>query len=185
METTPIFDKLKSDMNKTIEHTLNEFNNLHTGKASPAMLDAVKVNAYGSTMSLQECAAVTTPDAKTIVVQPWDKSIAGEIEKAIQNASLGLNPIADGGILRVPVPELTGDRRQELVKTAGSIAEDGKIRIRQIRRDTLDQLKNAQKEGLSEDDYKRHEKEVQKEHDDFIQKINDYLGKKEADLKQI
>ena len=185
METTPIFDKLKSDMNKTIEHTLNEFNNLHTGKASPAMLDAVKVNAYGSTMSLKECAAVTTPDAKTIVVQPWDKSIAGDIEKAIQNASLGLNPIADGGILRVPVPELTGDRRQELAKTAGSIAEDGKIRIRQIRRDTLDQLKNAQKEGLSKDDYKRHEKEVQKKHDDFIQKINDYLGKKEADLKQI
>ena len=185
METTPIFEKLKSDMNKTIEHTLNEFNNLHTGKASPAMLDAVKVNAYGSTMSLKECAAVTTPDAKTIVVQPWDKSISGEIEKAIQNANLGLNPIADGGILRVPVPELTGDRRQELVKTAGSIAEDGKIRIRQIRRDTLDQLKNAQKEGLSEDDYKRYEKEVQKEHDDFIQKINDYLGKKEADLKQI
>ena len=179
METTPIFEKLKSDMNKTIEHTLNEFNNLHTGKASPAMLDAVKVNAYGSTMSLKECAAVTTPDAKTIVVQPWDKSISGDIEKAIQNANLGLNPIADGGILRVPVPELTGDRRQELVKTAGSIAEDGKIR------DTLDQLKNAQKEGLSEDDYKRHEKEVQKEHDDFIQKINDYLGKKEADLKQI
>ena len=185
METTPIFEKLKSDMNKTIEHTLNEFNNLHTGKASPAMLDAVKVNAYGSTMSLKECAAVTTPDAKTIVVQPWDKSISGDIEKAIQNANLGLNPIADGGILRVPVPELTGDRRQELVKTAGSIAEDGKIRIRQIRRDTLDQLKNAQKEGLSEDDYKRNEKEVQKEHDDFIQKINDYLGKKEADLKQI
>ena len=152
METTPIFEKLKSDMNKTIEHTLNEFNNLHTGKASPAMLDAVKVNAYGSTMSLKECAAVTTPDAKTIVVQPWDKSISGDIEKAIQNANLGLNPIADGGILRVPVPELTGDRRQELVKTAGSIAEDGKIRIRQIRRDTLDQLKNAQKEGLSEDD---------------------------------
>jgi ribosome recycling factor len=185
METSPIFDKLKADMNKTIEHTLNEFNNLHTGKASPAMLDAVKVNAYGSTMSLKECAAITTPDAKTIVVQPWDKSILSDIEKAIQNANLGLNPIADGGILRLPVPELTGDRRQELVKTAGSIAEDGKIRIRQIRRDTLDQLKNAQKEGLSEDDYKRFEKEVQKEHDDFIQKINDYLGKKEADLKQI
>ena len=87
--------------------------------------------------------------------------------------------------MRVPVPELTGDRRQELVKTAGSMAEDGKIRIRQIRRDTLDQLKNAQKEGLSEDDFKRHEKDVQKEHDDFIQKINDYLGNKEADLKQI
>lgn len=185
METSPIFDKLKADMSKTIEHTLNELNNLHTGKASPAMLDAVKVNAYGSSMSLKECAAITTPDAKSIVVQPWDKSIISDIEKAIRNANLGLNPIADGGILRVPVPELTGDRRQELVKTAGSIAEDGKIRIRQIRRDTLGQLKNAQKEGLSEDDYKRFEKEVQKEHDDFIQKINDYLSKKEADLKQI
>ena len=87
--------------------------------------------------------------------------------------------------MRVPVPELTGERRQELVKTAGSIAEEGKIRIRQIRRDSLDQLKDAQKAGLSEDDYKRSEKEVQKEHDDYIQKINDYLSKKESDLKQV
>ena len=185
METTSIFKTLKAHMNKAIEHTVGEFNNLHTGKASPAMLDGIKVNAYGSTMSLKECAAVTTPDAKTIVVQPWDKSILQEIEKAIQNANLGLNPIADGGILRVPVPELTGERRQELVKTAGSIAEEGKIRIRQIRRDSLDQLKDAQKAGLSEDDYKRSEKEVQKEHDDYIQKINDYLSKKESDLKQV
>ena len=107
---------------------------------------------YGSTILLKECAAVTTPDAK-LSGSALDKSISGDIEKAIQNANLGLNPIADGGILRVPVPELTGDHRQELVKTAGSIAENGKIRIRQIRRDTLDQLKNAQKEGLSEDDY--------------------------------
>ncbi|RCL31323.1 MAG: ribosome recycling factor, partial [Puniceicoccaceae bacterium] len=134
---------------------------------------------------LKECAAVTTPDAKTIVVQPWDKSILQEVEKAIRNANLGLNPIADGGILRVPVPELTGERRQELVKTAGSIAEEGKIRVRQIRRDSLDLLKDAQKEGLSEDDFKRSEKEVQKEHDDYIQKINDYLSKKESDLKQV
>lgn len=185
METTSIFEALKAHMNKAIEHTVSEFNNLHTGKASPAMLDGIKVNAYGSAMSLKECAAVTTPDAKTIVVQPWDKSILQEVEKAIQNANLGLNPLADGGILRVPVPELTGERRQELVKTAGSIAEEGKIRIRQIRRDSLDQLKEAQKEGLSEDDYKRAEKEVQKEHDDYIQKINDYLSKKESDLKQV
>jgi len=106
-------------------------------------------------------------------------------EKAIQNANLGLNPIADNGLLRIPVPELTGERRQELVKTAGTIAEDGKIRIRQIRRDAIAQLKDAQKEGLSEDDLKRAEKEVQKEHDDFIQKIADALTKKEAELKQV
>ena len=185
MEENEILESMLADMQKSLDHTQSDFASLHTGKATPAMLDGIRVQAYGSSVSLKEVAAVSTPDAKTIVVQPWDKSISGDIEKAIQNANLGLNPIADGGILRVPVPELTGDRRQELVKTAGSIAEDGKIRIRQIRRDTLDQLKNAQKEGLSEDDYKRHEKEVQKEHDDFIQKINDYLGKKEADLKQI
>ena len=125
------------------------------------------------------------PDPKTIVVQPWDKSIINDVEKSIQNANLGLNPIVDGGILRVPVPELTGERRQELVKTAGTIAEDGRIRIRQIRRDSLDQLKIAQKEGMPEDDFKRSEKEVQREHDDFIKKINDYLNQKESNLTQI
>ena len=185
METNIIFEELKSNMNKAIEYTLNDFNKLHTGKASPAMLDAIKVNAYGSSMTLKECAAVTTPDAKTIVVQPWDKSIIKDVEKAIQNANLGLNPLSDGGILRVPIPELTGERRKELVKTAGSIAEDGKVRIRQIRRDSLDKLKDLKNNGLSEDDFIRSEKEVQKEHDDFVQKINDYLGKKESELTKV
>ena len=185
MQTNIIFEELKSSMNKAIEHTLNDFNKLHTGKASPAMLDGIKVNAYGSSMTLKECAAVTTPDVKTIVVQPWDKSIIKDVEKAIQNANLGLNPIADGGILRVPIPDLTGERRKELVKTAGSIAEDGKVRIRQIRRDSLDQLKGLKNDGLSEDDFKRAEKDVQKEHDEFVQKINDYLNKKESDLTKV
>ena len=185
MDTNASFNKVKTDMGKGIDHALNEFNNLHTGKASPSMLEGIKVSAYGSLMGLKECAAVTTPDAKTLMVQPWDKSIISDIEKAIKNANIGLNPIADGGILRVPVSELTGERRQELVKTAGSIAEDSKIRIRQIRRDALAQLKDAQKEGLSEDDFKRAEKEVQKEHDEFIQKINGSLAKKEAELKQV
>ena len=185
MQTNIIFEELKSSMNKAIEHTLNDFNKLHTGKASPAMLDGIKVNAYGSSMTLKECAAVTTPDVKTIVVQPWDKSIMKDVEKAIQNANLGLNPLADGGILRVPIPDLTGERRKELVKTAGSIAEDGKVRIRQIRRDSLDQLKDLKNDGLSEDDFKRAEKDVQKEHDEFVQKINDYLNKKESDLTKV
>ena len=185
METNDIFKELKDSMNKALEHTLGELGNLHTGKASPSMLDGIKVSAYGSSMGLKECAAITTPDAKTISVQPWDKSILKDIEKAIQNANLGLNPIADGGLLRIPVPELTGERRQELVKTAGSIAEEGKIRIRQIRRDAIAQLKEAQKDGLSEDDIKRAEKDVQKEHDAFIVKINEALTHKEAELKQI
>jgi ribosome recycling factor len=181
-----IIKSMNADMKKAIEHTLREFGSLHTGKASPAMLDSVRVNAYGSTVSLKEVAAVTTPDARTIMVQPWDKSVIKEVEKGIQEANLGLNPIIDGGILRVPVPELTGQRRQELAKTAGSMAEDGRVRVRQARRDALDLLKAAKNDdGLPEDDFKRYEKEVQKAHDDFIAEINQHLAQKEADLKKV
>ena len=176
---------MNADMKKAVDHTLHDFSSLHTGKATPAMLDGVKVHAYGSTVSMKEVAAVTTPDARTIMVQPWDKSVIKDIEKAIQEANLGLNPIVDGGILRVPVPELTGQRRQELAKTAGNMAEDGRIRVRQARRDALDLFKAAKKEGLSEDDVKLYEKDVQKAHDDFIAEINSHLAHKEAELKKV
>ncbi|MDP4694123.1 MAG: ribosome recycling factor, partial [Opitutales bacterium] len=154
MEPKEILKSMNTDMKKSVDHTLHEFSSLHTGKASPAMLDGIRVQAYGSTVSMKEVAAVTTPDAKTIMVQPWDKSVIRDIEKAIQEANIGLNPLVDGGILRVPVPELTGQRRQELAKTAGSMAEDGRVRIRQNRRDALDLLKAAKDDGLPEDDFK-------------------------------
>lgn len=185
MEPKEILAALKADLKKAIEYTLNQFGSLHTGKASPAMLDSVKVDAYGSTVSLKEVAAVTTPDARTIMVQPWDKSVVREVEKGIIDANLGFNPLVDGGILRVPVPELTGERRANLAKQAGGMAEDGRVRIRQARRDALDLLKAAKEDGLSEDDVKRHEKEIQNEHDAFIAKINEQLAKKEADLKSV
>lgn len=185
MEPEEILSSLSEDLKKAVDHTLNEFNSLHTGKASPAMLDSVRVSAYGSTVSLKEISAVTTPDARTIMVQPWDKSVVKDIEKAIMEANLGLNPLVDGGILRVPVPELTGQRRQELAKTAGSMAEDGRVRVRQARRDALDMLKSAKDDGLPEDDVKRYEKDVQKAHDDAIAEVNDHLAKKEADLKKV
>lgn len=185
MEPKEILKSLSDDLKKAVDHTLHEFNSLHTGKATPAMLDGVRVNAYGSTVTLKEISAVTTPDARTIMVQPWDKSVMQEIEKAIQEANLGLNPLIDGGILRVPVPELTGERRQELAKTAGSMAEEGRVRVRQARRDALDLLKSAKDDGLPEDDFKRHEKEVQKAHDDAITEINSHLSTKEADLKKV
>jgi ribosome recycling factor len=118
-------------------------------------------------------------------VQPWDKSVIRDVEKGIQEANLGLNPMVDGGILRVPIPELTGERRQELAKTASNMAEDGRVRVRQARRDALDLFKTAKSDGLSEDDFKRYEKEVQKEHDDFISEINKQLTAKEADLKKV
>jgi ribosome recycling factor len=185
MEPNEIIKSMNADMKKAVDHTLHEFSSLHTGKATPAMLDGVKVHAYGSTVSMKEVAAVTTPDARTIMVQPWDKSVIKDIEKAIQEANLGLNPIIDGGILRVPVPELTGQRRQELAKTAGNMAEDGRIRVRQARRDALDLFKAAKKDGLSEDDVKLYEKDVQKAHDDYIAEVNTHLTHKETDLKKV
>lgn len=185
MDPNTIMKKMVAEMKNTVDHTLHEFSSLHTGKATPSMLDSVKVNAYGSTVTLKEVAAVTTPDARTIMVQPWDKSVIRDVEKGIQEANLGLNPMIDGGILRVPVPELTGQRRLELAKTAGGMAEDGRVRVRQVRRDALDQLKAAQKSGLSEDEFKRLEKEVQKETDKYIAEINQHLAHKEADLKKV
>lgn len=185
MEPEEILSSLSEDLQKAVEHTLSEFNSLHTGKPSPAMLDSVRVSAYGSTVSLKEISAVTTPDARTIMVQPWDKSVVKDIEKAIMEANLGLNPLVDGGILRVPVPELTGERRQELAKTAGSMAEDGRVRVRQARRDALDMLKAAKDNGLPEDDFRRYEKDVQKAHDDAITEVNEHFAKKEADLKKV
>lgn len=185
MEPKDILKSLSADSKKAVDHTLHDFSSLHTGKATPAMLDGVRVNAYGSSVTLKEIAAVTTPDARTIMVQPWDRSVIKDIEKAIQEANLGLNPLPDGGILRVPVPELTGQRRVELAKTAGSMAEDGRVRVRQARRDALDLLKAAKEEGLPEDDFKRYEKDVQKAHDDAIAEINRHLAIKEADLKKV
>lgn len=185
MEPKEILSALKADLEKAVDYTLSQFGSLHTGKASPSMLDSVKVEAYGSTVSLKEVAAVTTPDARTIMVQPWDKSVLREVEKGIIDANLGFNPLVDGGILRVPVPELTGERRTELAKQAGGMAEDGRVRVRQARRDALDLLKAAKEDGLSEDEVKRNEKEIQTEHDNFIAKINEQLAKKETDLKSV
>ena len=185
MEPKEILAALKADLEKALDYTLTQFSSLHTGKASPAMLDSVKVEAYGSSVSLKEVAAVTTPDARTIMIQPWDKSVVREVEKGIIDANLGFNPLVDGGILRVPIPELTGDRRAALAKQAGGMAEDGRVRVRQSRRDALDLLKAAKEDGLSEDEVKRHEKDIQTEHDHFIAKINDQLTKKEADLKSV
>lgn len=185
MEPKDILNTLKDDLKKTVDYTVGQFASLHAGKASPSMLDAVRVSAYGSTVTLKEVAAVTTPDAKTIMVQPWDKSIIRDVEKGIQEANLGLNPIVDGGILRVPVPELTGERRQELAKTAGKMAEDGRVRVRQARRDALDLFKAAKDDGLSEDDLKRYEKDIQNLHDDYIAEINKLLSGKEKELQTV
>lgn len=173
-------------MRKAADYTLHEFSTLHTGKATPAMVEGVMVEAYGSNMRLKEVAAITTPDARTIAIQPWDKGLAKPIERSILMANIGLTPSINGDIVRCPIPELSRERRTELGKVAHGMAEEGRIRIRQVRREALDVLKKSQKEGLiSEDDQKRLEKEIQQITDRFIAEIGTHLSQKEDELLKV
>ena len=188
MQTDEIFENMSSAMTKAVDHVLNEFNSLHTGKASPGMVEhiVVKVESYGSSMPVRDIAAVTTPDSRTIVIQPWDKGVLKDIEKAIQEANLGINPVTDGGIVRLPIPELSGDRRQELVKVANQMAEEGRISVRGARRDAMEAIKKLQKDSdISEDDAKRYEKDIQDETDLSINQINSNLSEKETELTTV
>lgn len=185
METEPIFKKLNADMKKSVDHVLSEFATLHTGKANPSMVEAVTVDVYGSTMRLRDVAAITTPDSRTIQIQAWDKSTVTPIEKALIDAKLGINPVVTGELIRLPIPELSGERREELCKMAQGFAENGRIGVRASRKDGLDALKSLQKEGLPEDDFKRAEKDVQKLTDDMVNQINQALSSKESDLRQV
>ena len=185
METEPIFLKLKDDMQKSVDHVIGEFNTLNTGKANPSMVEGVTVDVYGSSMKLRDVAAITTPDSRTIQIQAWDKGTIAPIEKALIDAKLGINPVVTGELIRLPIPELSGERREELCKMAQGFAENGRIGIRASRKDGLDALKSLQKEGLPEDDFKRAEKEVQKLTDDMVNQINQALCSKESDLRQV
>lgn len=169
---------------KTVEHTLHEFSGLNTGKAQPSMVENVVVEVYGSQMRLKDIAAISTPDSRSIVIQPFDKNASKDIVQGIQAANLGFNPVPQGNIIRCPVPELTGERRQDLIKVANRLAEEGRVRVRNVRRDTLEVLKKGQKE-VSEDDFKRAEKEVQTMTDKWISEIDKALKAKETDLQKI
>lgn len=186
MSTENVISQAKAAMAKAVDHTISEFNTIHTGKASPAMVETISVEAYGSTMKLNEVAAITTPDARTISIQPFDKSTQQAIEKAIQVANLGLNPIARGATILCPLPELSGERRKELVKMTHNLAEQGKVGVRAARRDAMDTLKKLEKDKeISEDDHKRAEKEVQAETDKFAKEIETLVATKEKELLQV
>jgi ribosome recycling factor len=181
-----IIDDMAQSMAKAVDHAVHEFSTLHTGKASPSMVENIMVEAYDSSMHLRDMAAITTPDSRTIQIQPWDRSVIQPIEKAIQTSNLGLNPATNGDIIRLPIPELSGDRRNELVKVAHRMAEDGRISVRHARKDALDLLKEAKKDGdLSEDDFKLAEKEVQKNTDNHVSDIDNHMKGKEQELQQI
>ncbi|TSA36742.1 MAG: ribosome recycling factor [Opitutales bacterium] len=175
-----------NNMKNAFEWTLNEFGTLHTGKANPGMVENIQVHieAYGMTQRLKDMAAITTPDAQSIVVQPFDKGAMEDIRKAIQSANIGINPVPQGNFLRCPVPSLSGERRLELAKRATQMAEEGKVRVRNARRDCLESLKKANKDKLvTDDEMKRSDKEIQTHTDKFTADIEKSLKAKEAELK--
>ncbi|MHB9151364.1 MAG: ribosome recycling factor [Spirochaetales bacterium] len=173
-------------MKKTISSLRDEFNGIRTGRASPALLDKIKVDYYGQKSPLSQVATVSVPEARLIVVQPWDRSLFSEIEKAIMKSELGLNPSNDGKVIRIAIPPLTEQRRKELVKGAKAMAEQSRIAIRNIRRDGLEDLKKQQAAGgVPEDLTKKEEEELQKLTDSFIAQIAKVLEEKEKEIMEV
>jgi ribosome recycling factor len=177
-----ILTDTQAKMKKAVDYTLHEFSSIHTGKATPAMVEGVMVEAYGSMMRLKECAAISTPDPRLIQVQPWDAGLVKSVEKAIQAANLGFNPIVDGKLIRIPLPDMSRERREEFVKTAHRQAEEGRVHVRNVRRDAHEAAKKAK---LPEDESKRLEKDIQVATDKSIKDINDHLAHKEKELLQV
>lgn len=186
-QPTPFqLDDYKRRMDGALTALQHEFGGLRTGRASPTILDPITVEAYGATSPLTSVASVSVPEPRMISVNVWDKSVVSAVDKAIRSANLGLNPIVDGQTLRIPIPPLTGERRQELAKVAGKYAEQQRIAVRNIRRDAMEHLKKLEKDhAISEDEHKRHGVEVQKTTDDHIKKIDDALRHKEEEIMQV
>jgi ribosome recycling factor len=184
-EISQSFENAKQAMAQAIDHLDKEFVRIRAGKAHPQMLDSVRVESYGSLMPINQVGGINTPDPRTIVIQPWDKSLIGPIEKAIMAANLGFNPQNDGVIIRISVPELTEERRKELVKFAKAEMENAKISIRNARRIAIDEGKKLEKEGVPEDLCKKLSADVQKLHDDFIKKSDELFGAKEKEIMTI
>ena len=175
----PVLNETQVKMKKSVDHTLHEFANIHTGKANPSMVEGIMVEAYGSMVRIKDCAAISTPDARQIVIQPWDKGLTQAISKAIMIANMGFNPAVDGQLVRIPLADMSRERRQEFVKVANRLAEEGRVHVRNVRRDGQDAIKKAK---LPEDEVKRVEKELQVLTDKSIEEINKHLAAKEKDL---
>ena len=177
-----IFDTANEGMLNAVSHLEKELSKVRAGKASPVMLDSVRIDYYGVISPISQVANITTPDAKTIFIQPWDRNAIPIIEKAILAANLGFNPANNGEVIRIMVPPVTEERRKQLAKQVKSLGEDAKVVVRNERRDAIDELKKAQKNGLSEDLQKDGEQKVHKKHEDFIAKIDKIIEVKEKEI---
>ncbi|RLD33521.1 MAG: ribosome recycling factor, partial [Bacteroidetes bacterium] len=175
-------EEAEENMQQALHHLEREFQKIRAGKASPSMLNGVRVDYYGVSTPIEQTANINTPDPRQIIVQPFDKSIIHEIEKAIQNANLGFNPQNEGEIIRINVPPLTEERRIELVKKAKSVTEESKVGVRNTRRSANEEAKKLEKDGMPEDDTKHLMDEIQKLTDKYIEKIDELLELKEKDI---
>ena len=176
----------KIRMDKTIDSLKSDFGGLRAGRAHASLLDGIMVEAYGSLTPISQVGTVSVPDARTLSVSVWDKSLAKSVEKALRESDLGLNPVSDGNLIRIPIPPLSEERRKELVKVAGKYAEQNKVALRNIRRDALDEVKKLKKDNLiSEDEEKRAENEIQKLTDDAVKKVDELQAQKEKDIMQV
>jgi ribosome recycling factor len=184
------FNTIKQDTQERMEKTLDslkaDFGGLRAGRAHAGLLDGIMVEAYGNVTPISQVGTISVPDARTLSVSVWDKGLAKSVEKALRESDLGLNPMSDGQLIRIPIPPLSEERRKELVKIAGKYAEQSKIAIRNIRRDAIDGVKKLKKDSLiSEDDEKKYTNEIQKWTDDAIKKVDEQVANKEKDIMQV
>lgn len=186
MEVKEIHRDAEERMKKAVESTRSELTKIRTGKASPALLDTIKVSYYGSMVPLKQAATISTPEARLLTIQPWEKNLIGEIEKAILKSDLGLTPVNDGIVIRLPIPQLTEERRKDLMRLCHKLGEEGRIAIRNIRRDANEQLKKKEKNHeISEDQYHTAIDDIQKITDQYVQKIDEILKHKEEEIMEI
>lgn len=186
MDPNEILLEAEASMEKGFEYMTHEFAAVRTGKASPALVENIDVEAYDAMMKLKQLALITTPEPRLLVIQPFDGSTLKAIEKAIKESKIGINPAVDGKIIRLPIPQLSEERRKDLVKTIKQMGEEARVRIRSDRRDALDALKKAQKDGkITEDELESYEKDVQKVTDSFVKKIDEVSVTKEAEIMKV
>lgn len=179
-------DDIERRMQGAVEALRREYQGLRTGRASTGLLEPITVEAYGARMPLNQVGTIGAPEPRMLTVQVWDKSMATAVDKAIRESGLGLNPMKDGQLIRIPIPELSGERRQELTKIAGRYAEQARIAVRNVRREGMDGLKKAEKDGdLSQDDHKMYADEVQTLTDKYVAEVDETARQKEAEILQV
>jgi ribosome recycling factor len=182
----PVKQKLTTHMDQALEHLKRDLTGLRTGRASVALLDGIRIDYYGTMTQLKQVANISTPEARLLTIQPWEPSLIKEIEKALANSGLGLNPSNDGKLIRLPLPPLTEERRKELTKICKKHGEDTKVQIRGFRRDANEELKKLQKDAkLTEDELRKAEQETQKLTEQYGQKIDDIIKKKEQEIMEV